>query len=184
MLKKLAAILLICLLLFNMIGYRLVIALMEIDANRQMITRIDDNKYDESELIEQAVPLNLPYFTDWHQFERCDGQITINGIEYNYVARKFCNNEMIYKCIPNEDQQKLKTIKHQLDNLALTDTENQRNKKAPTGQPIVKRLSEYNTINFEITHPPVLLNGITAFPDFTPRVPARNKGTIYHPPQV
>lgn len=69
--------------------------------------KIDNKEYDVSALIEVRAPVNLPYQTDWKEFERVSGEITINGMHYKYVERKLEAGEMIYKCIPDENKARL-----------------------------------------------------------------------------
>ena len=85
--KKLAAILLVALLFFNWYGYRLITDYMQQRSDAQLEARLDQNDYDESQLIELRVPLNLPYHNDWTEFERYDGEVEIEGVHYKYVKR-------------------------------------------------------------------------------------------------
>jgi hypothetical protein len=93
---------------------------MQRQAYEQMVSRIDRAEYNEDDLIEISAPLNLPYYTDWQDFERRDGQVTINGVVYNYVARKYTNNVMVYKCIRNEKQQHINDVKKHIDDITFS----------------------------------------------------------------
>ena len=128
-------------------GYRFIFTYLEGKAHEQMVARIDNKQYDESELIELSAPLPLPYFTNWQSFERCDGQITINGVAYNYVAKKYYNNVMIYKCIPNRAKQNLIAAKKQVNQLAFggADTEKPSKDNHPLGQ-FFKNLGDYDDV--------------------------------------
>ena len=55
-LKRIAAILLLGILLFNWFGYRLFIIFLENTENNKLEIRLDENNYDESELISVKVP--------------------------------------------------------------------------------------------------------------------------------
>jgi hypothetical protein len=101
-LRILAAILFLLVLLFNSGGYRLVMNSVEAHQNTQIELQLDEKQYDASALIEIRVAVNLPYQTDWKEFERVDGEVEVNGLHYKYVERKLENGEMIYRCIPNE----------------------------------------------------------------------------------
>ncbi|RXK60876.1 hypothetical protein ESA94_10480 [Lacibacter luteus] len=76
-------------------------------ADSRFEQKIDNNDYDASALIEVRAPVSLPYQTDWKEFERVSGEITINGMHYKYVERKLEGGEMIYKCIPDEGKARL-----------------------------------------------------------------------------
>jgi hypothetical protein len=114
-LKKVAAILLILLLFFNWYGYRIVISLMQDNSDRKLESRIDKSDYDESQLIEITVALNMPYQERFTDFERHYGEIEIDGKSYTYVKRKIAGDVVIFKCIANKSKQELTTIKNDLD---------------------------------------------------------------------
>lgn len=93
---------------FNLSGYRLVLSALQTKADAQLESRIDNSDYDESQLIEMRVPLNMAYQTRYTEFERHYGEITIDGKEYTYVKRKIAGDVLILKCIANESKQALR----------------------------------------------------------------------------
>ena len=106
--KKAATILLICILAFNWLGYRLLSGYMEHRSDLALEKRIDREAYDESSLLEIRVSLNAPYITNTSaEFERIDGEIEVNGVHYKYVKRKVENGELVLMCIPHEDKTKI-----------------------------------------------------------------------------
>lgn len=109
--KKLAAILLFALLFFNWYGYRLLSDIMVQKSDTEFQAKIDNDEYDESQLIELRVPINLPYHNDWDKFERYDGEVEIDGIHYKYVKRKVEKGELVLLCLPNNDKQLLQTAR-------------------------------------------------------------------------
>ena len=109
--KKLAAILLLAILIFNWIGYRFVVDYMQHKADIQLEARLDKNQYDESQLVELKVAIHLPYQTSWAAYERYDGEITLNGTLYKYVERKVSNDTLYLKCLPNTKKMHLETAK-------------------------------------------------------------------------
>lgn len=115
-LKKIAAILLIGLLAFNWFGYKLVINYFQKQADRRLESRIDVNDYDESQLIEIKVALDMPYQNNWSSFERNYGEIEIGGKIYTYVKRKVEDGYLILKCIPNTAKQKIKNADYRIFN--------------------------------------------------------------------
>lgn len=102
------------LLLFNWCGYHWVINVMQRKADLQLEAKLDKNEYIESQLIVISVPINLPYQTDWVSFERCDGEIEVNGLHYKYVKRKIENGNLILKCIPNDAKERLEAAKNDI----------------------------------------------------------------------
>jgi hypothetical protein len=99
-------------LLFNWIGYRLFSSYIEGNANSELEAQLDNNGYDESELISIKVPaVHLCYYTPSIQFERVDGQIEIGNVQYNYVKRRLYNDSLELLCIPNREAMKLHAAK-------------------------------------------------------------------------
>jgi len=103
-LKKLAAILLLTLFLFNAVGYRLFIDYAQDKLDAVLEARLDKGYYHEEELITVKTPIHLPYQTNWKEFERVDGEVNVNGVVYKYVKRKLLNDTMIFLCIPHEEK--------------------------------------------------------------------------------
>lgn len=97
-------------LLFNWVGYRLLLNHLQQKADHQLETRIDRHHYDETQLVELRVALNMPYQTAWTEFERHYGEIEIDGKHYTYVKRKIENGYLVLKCIANPEKDRLETI--------------------------------------------------------------------------
>lgn len=105
-----------------------------------MVTALDENKYDESNLVQIKLPLNLPYLTGRNNYERCDGNIVLNGIHYNYVKRLVQNDTMYLYCVPNQQKTTLNNIKTEY---AKQSSDIPSGKKSE--QPVAKRIAnEYN----------------------------------------
>lgn len=109
-LRKLAAILLMLILLFNIGGYRIALSLLQNSSDSRLETQIDNREYDESSLVEIRVSLNMPYQERFTEFERHYGEINIDGKSYTYVMRKIEGHEVIFKCIANESKEQIRTI--------------------------------------------------------------------------
>ena len=105
--KKLFAILFLSVHLFNICGYQLFFSAAENVASKQMIAMLDKNNYNEHELIQIKYALNAPYITNNISYERCDGQIELNGVQYNYVKRMVQNDTLYIYCIPNHQKTEL-----------------------------------------------------------------------------
>jgi len=147
-LKKIASILLLGILLFNWCGYRWVINLVQQEADAKLEARLDKDDYDESQLIEIKVPVNMPYQADWAGFERYDGEIEVNGIHYKYVKRKVQDGQLVLKCIPNHDKQRLESAKDDL--FKITNDLQQDNTAKKTGTsnqaPVKNALGDYDNL--------------------------------------
>ncbi len=110
-LKKLFAILLLSVYLFNLTGYLLLFQYFINQSDSQLINRLDNNGYNDKDLVEVKVPLNMPYITNTSSYERVDGQLESNGIHYNYVKRKIANDTLYLLCVPNVSKTQLYSAK-------------------------------------------------------------------------
>jgi len=110
----------------------------------QMVAKIDRSEYDDKDLIEVKVPVNLPYQTNWQDFERYDGEIQIAGVHYNYVKRKLQNDTLILMCIPNTDKMKLFNARETFFSLVndMQQTESGKNLPLPV-KPVKIFMAEY-----------------------------------------
>jgi hypothetical protein len=147
--KKIAALLLLGILTFNWFGYRLYIAIVENSENNKLEARLDENNYDESDLVSIKISaIDLPYYTNSKLFERVDGHVEINGIKYKFVKRRMFNNCLEFLCIPNKTAMSLQTAK---DNYFKSINDIQigtQSKKSGSQQSSSKNLSfEYYLLN-------------------------------------
>ena len=114
-LKRVLSILLLGLFLFNCFGYKLLISYIENKADQQLEEQLDNNNYDESQLISIKVPVTyLPYYNNSKAFERIDGHMEIHGTPYKYVKRRIYNDSLELLCIPNATAMKLQTTKNEI----------------------------------------------------------------------
>jgi hypothetical protein len=106
-LKKILAIAMLFVLLFNMGGYMLLfqycIKASDDFANEQ----IGKGFYKPEELVEIKIPVRMPYVQEQLKYENISGQIQLQGNCYNYVALKMTRDTMYVKCIPNYTKTKL-----------------------------------------------------------------------------
>ena len=101
--KRIAAILLLIILLFNWVGYEFYTAILKGQANQNMVAKLDQNNYSDAELISIKVPAtHLSSYVNSREFQRVDGKIEIEGVEYNYVKRRFTEDSLELLCIPNK----------------------------------------------------------------------------------
>ncbi len=112
--KRIVAILLLSILLFNWVGYQLYTAIMEQHADKTLIASLDENNYSESDLLSIKVPaVHLSYYVNSKDFERVDGKVEIEGVQYNYVKRRLFNDSLELLCIPNKKATQFKTAREE-----------------------------------------------------------------------
>ena len=110
--KKLATAILMILLVFNWFGYRIMVDYLQQKADTCLEANLDNNYYDESQLIEIKVPVHMPYQTSWASYERYDGEVEYKGSFYKYVKRKVANDTLYLKCINNPAKSHLELAKN------------------------------------------------------------------------
>ena len=110
--KKITAFILLCLLTFNWFGFRFVMGYMQQKNECSLEARLDNNSYDESQLVELRIPLHMAYQNDRTSYERCDGEMEYKGCYYKYVKRKVANDTLYLQCISNATKTKIEFAKN------------------------------------------------------------------------
>lgn len=121
---------------------------MQKQANKQLEVALDDNQYDESQLIEFKVPVSLPYQISWASYQRYDGEIEISGVKYKYVKRKLANDTLYLKCIPNTKEMMLQTAKNDFFKITNDLAQNNNPKKADKSTSVFKNLTVFDSSSF------------------------------------
>ena len=142
--KKLAAILLIALFIFNLFGYRILYYFAQQESDINLEKAFDKDQYSEEDLITIKIPISVPYQVERKDFERFDGEIKLNGKIYKYVKRKVCDGNLVLLCLPDHNKMRLETAKNDLFKNS-NDLQNTSSKKQGNSKPTGKNLSnEYN----------------------------------------
>ena len=129
-LKRFASILLLGTLAFNWFGYRMLTGIMEQKAQSRLESQLDNEAYDPAELISIKVPAqHLSYYNMSGSFERVDGRVEMNGIQYKYVKRRLYNDSVELLCIPDQMAMKLQSAKDEFFKLVNDLQQNGRGKK-------------------------------------------------------
>ena len=76
-------------------------------SDKQLTQQLDNNQYNDGELIEVKIALHTPYLTSWSAYERIDGEVEVNGVFYSYVKRKIHNDTLFLLCLPNKNKTQL-----------------------------------------------------------------------------
>lgn len=145
MFKKPAAILLLILLLFNFVGYKLLFYYAMQEADKQTEVLLDRELYNDDDLFTIEIPLSNPYQASQSEFERISGQIELKGTIYHYVKRKISNGSLILLCLPDQKKTPLKSAEHEFFKMVNDlDHDNNNSKQSPAKTGIFKTvLSEY-----------------------------------------
>ena len=150
--KKVTAIFFLFLFAFNWFGYRLYYDYLQHKTNENLEALLDNNSYDESQLMELKIPVDLPYQTSWASYERYDGEITVNGTSYKYVKRKLSNDTLYLMCITNTKKMRLETAKNDFFKVTNDLSQNDNSKKSDNSKSITfKNLQgEYDEYSFKL----------------------------------
>ncbi len=70
-------------LLFNWIGYSFVADYLQYHLDIKLEKQLDAKLYNEDDLIELKLAINLPYQSNWAEYERYDGEVEFEGVIYN-----------------------------------------------------------------------------------------------------
>jgi hypothetical protein len=136
-LKKLIAIVLLLVLIFNIVGYKFIANYFEHKSINDLQSSLDHNKYKESDLISFKLHLNLPYISSSTEFESVEGNIDINGINYQYVKKRFFNDTLEILCVPNFTKSFINESKNDFAK-QLNDIASSNNSKKSSSNQIVK----------------------------------------------
>lgn len=91
--------------------------------------RLDQQQYQDDELISIKTPLNLPYYTSSPEFERAYGNLEVNGVIYQYVKRRVKNDTLELLCLPDREKTNLRTLKNDFVKFSLDGVTSQQEKK-------------------------------------------------------
>ncbi|TFF38848.1 hypothetical protein [Mucilaginibacter psychrotolerans] len=106
--KRLVAILLISIHLFNAGGYMLVQQYQVYRTDKRMNELISQNLYNPNALIEVKIAQHLPGITEtWGDYKNIDGQVQLKNACYNYVKLKVTRDTLYLMVIQNYEKTKL-----------------------------------------------------------------------------
>jgi hypothetical protein len=100
-LKKLIAILLLHILLFNIGGHLLFHQYFSYRSDKFFSQQIAKNRYNIKDLTEVKIPVSMPSLGDDTEYQDVAGQINFENNSYNYVKIKLTSTAMYLMCVPN-----------------------------------------------------------------------------------
>ena len=141
MLKRTAAILLIFIFLFNIVGYRWLFVHLENKATQKLEEKIDAGQYSDDQLVEIKIPLKVPYYTST-KYEPYYGETKFNGEHYRYVKRKVSNDTVYFLCIPHTEKNNIAAAKTDFIK-SVNDIQNNSSQKQGQSSLVKLILSDY-----------------------------------------
>ena len=150
--RKIATILLLSIFTFNIIGYQLLYNFFSQQSDTALELALDQDQYNENDLISIKQPTNLPYYSNSKTFSRIDGEVEIDGTTYKYVKCRIYNDSLEMLCIPHVAKMKIQQSKQDYAKVAYDFQQNEKEKKdGATTKSFQKQLSEYEDLQIEIT---------------------------------
>jgi hypothetical protein len=108
--KRLVAIIMLFLFLLNVMGYYgIFVGLRHINV-QELVQKLDDNSYKESETTTFKIPLTVPYYTDSRDFERVNGEFEHNGEVYRLVKQKLSQDTLQIVCVKDNESKKINQV--------------------------------------------------------------------------
>lgn len=171
--KKPSAILLITLFLFNLFGYRFLFNYEQQQSDKHLEASLDKQDYNEADLITIKVPLSLPYVSNQQNFERIDGEITVNGKILKYVKRKISDGCLILLCLPDHNKMRIESAKDEFFKYANDLVQNNQSNKSTNSKTSIfkilsfeydKPASEYTSVYYQMLHTYSINSQLTFLP--------------------
>lgn len=181
--KKVFAILLFSVHLFNLAGYTLVFRLLSQQNTTQTLQHIEEGNYSDDDLILVKVPVLLPYASDWSEYERYSGEIEWGGVHYNYVKRKVLNDTLYLMCLPDMNRTKLSDAHDQYTRKVNGDT-NTSQKGSDTSAKVIVLSGEYTAseTGYALNHPAGIIQ--KNYRLFSDRLMQTDSETAIQPPDI
>lgn len=145
--KQTAAIFLLVIFSVNMFGYRVIYNYMANKADSQLELALDEEVYNEANLISIKQATNLPYYGNSNSFKRLDGEINIEGTIYKYVKVRVYKDSLELLCIPHLSKMKIQESKNEFYKLVNElDPSANKKKSSPEQKQAKASSSEYEEL--------------------------------------
>lgn len=149
----------------------------------EMLQKLDQAEYSQSDMITIKIPITIPYATDSRDFERVDGMFEHKGEFYRLVKQRLLRDTLHVVCVKDYE---LAYINQAWESYVKTFTDNQSDKSAATA--FHSLIKDYLPRNFSILRhssgwesevtPRAYLNSFIS--DFCPSIihPPEKKGSL------
>ena len=145
--KQTAAIFFLLIFSFNIIGYRLLYKYISYSTDIQLESSLDNNYYDNENLVTIKHRVILTYYTNSKTFQRVHGEVNFNGVIYKYVKCRIYKDSLEMLCIPHIAKMKIRNSKEAFFKLVndLQQAGDDKN-SAPRDKQIKSIVSEFEEI--------------------------------------
>jgi hypothetical protein len=178
-LKRLIAIFLVLLLLFNALGFYGLFVGLRYKTSLDLVQRLDNHEYLEEETVTLKIPLTVPYHPG-SEYERVDGEIEHEGEFYRLVKQKLEKDTLYIVCIRDHDT---KRIKQALADYVKTFTEKPVDAKH-SGKVLNTFIKDFLPTSIEISHANAGWNYSVALAYISDSFNSRSIAVYSPPPQI
>ncbi len=178
-LKKLIAIFLVFLLLFNALGFFGLFVGLRYKSAIDLVERLDKQEYLDDETVTLRIPMSLPYHLD-SEYERVDGEIEHNGDFYRLVKQKLQKDTLYIVCIKDYDS---KRIKQALTDYVKTFTDKPVDAKN-TGKFLTNFIKDFLPTSIEISPASAGWNYAVTSAGIIDSFSSRSLAVVSPPPQI
>jgi hypothetical protein len=105
--KKILAILVLVVFLFNTGGYYIFFWGLHYTASARLSDKLDKGNYSGDETYEFKIPFSIPYPIYDNGFDRAHGELEFGGEFYTLVKQKLANDTLYIVCIKNHKKEQL-----------------------------------------------------------------------------
>jgi hypothetical protein len=88
-------------------GYYGVFLGLQYKNDQDMLQRLDDDNYSDSETVTIKIPISIPYAMDSEGFERVDGKFEYNGEFYRLVKQKLSKDTLYVVCVKDHQNKRI-----------------------------------------------------------------------------
>ena len=177
--KRLIAIFLVFLLLFNALGFYGLFVGLRYKTAIDLVARLDKQQYLDEETVTLRIPMTLPYHQD-SEYERVDGEIEHQGEFYRLVKQKLQKDTLYIVCIKDYDS---KRIKQALADYVKTFTDKPVDAKS-SGKILTSFIKDFLPTTLEIKPASAGWNYSVTIADISESFDSRSLAVFSPPPQV
>ncbi len=180
--KKLAAILLMSVFVFNLFGYKLWVFVAEQNASKQLTAAVENSRYSDDQLIVIKRQISLPYYNNTSTYTMADGEVEMNGVVYRYVKYRIFDNMLEMLCLPNTQKTNIKKAKDDYFSNTADIQKNSSEKNKPTNNNVKKSFSDFEMYGFEKSHAIIAANNAPYSASYKLNLGLLYKETMEQPP--
>ncbi len=177
--KRVVAIFLSLVFLFNIVGYKAVYFYQIQNADDRLETKVRNSNFASEKLITIKIPVTLPYLVDWADYQPMEGEVIYKKETYRYIKKKIARDTVFLVCIDHHEKTKLQNNSDEFFK-KVNDITAETNKK-----PVLKQVK---TDFFERYKPYEYANNYLLILKVEPSYQAKNVSTVtldkdHNPPE-